>query len=101
MKIVDIRTQQFNFKSSVVNDSEGHTHPGPEHDATQTLLTIVTDEGAEGYGFGASRAVVEGVVKPALLGEDPMYREKLWQLLSIWPYGTWLVGIWDNQCTSC
>ena len=84
MKIIDVRTRPFNFKSSVVNDSEGHTHPGPEHDATQTLLTIVTDEGAEGYSFGASPAVVEGVVKPALLGEDPMYREKLWQLLRTW-----------------
>ena len=69
MKIVDVRVQPFNFKSSVVNDSEGHTHPGPEHDVTQTLLTVLTDEGAEGYSFGASASVVEGVVKPALVRE--------------------------------
>ena len=49
MKIVDIITEVFNYKSKIVPDAEGHTHPGPEHDATQTLLRIVTDEGTEGY----------------------------------------------------
>ena len=54
MKIVDIKTQTFKYKSNQVSDSEGHGHPGPEHDATQTLLTIV-DEGLQGYAFGGSR----------------------------------------------
>lgn len=84
MKIVDVKTQSFNYKNRIVRDSEGHTHPGDEHDATQTILTIVTGEGAEGYVFGASPAIVEGIVKPALVGEDPMYREKLWQRLKDW-----------------
>ena len=36
MKIVDVIVESFNYKSHIVRDSEGHTHPGPEHDATQT-----------------------------------------------------------------
>jgi L-alanine-DL-glutamate epimerase-like enolase superfamily enzyme len=81
MKIVDVIVETFTCKSGIVRDSEGHTHPGPEHDATQTLLRIVTDEGIEGYSFGASRGPIERIVKPILLGQDPFYRERIWQQL--------------------
>lgn len=81
MKIVDVKTETFHYRSKSVRDSEGHGHPGPEHDAQQTLLTIVTDEGAEGYHFGVNAAVVHSLVKPILMGEDPFYREKIWQAL--------------------
>ena len=82
MKIVDVTVRQFHCKSQMVRDSEGHAHPGAEHDATSSLLTIHTDEGAEGYCFGAgSRDVIENAIKPALIGQDPFYREKLWQSL--------------------
>jgi L-alanine-DL-glutamate epimerase-like enolase superfamily enzyme len=84
VKIVDVKTQSFNYKNRIVRDSEGHMHPGEPHDATQTILTIVTEEGAEGYAFGASPSIVESIVKPAQVGEDPMYREKLWQRLKDW-----------------
>ncbi len=82
MKIVDLTVRQFNYKSQMVRDSEGHAHPGPEHDATGSLLTVHTDEGAEGYCFGAGgHDVIQHVVRPALVGEDPFYRELLWQRL--------------------
>jgi L-alanine-DL-glutamate epimerase-like enolase superfamily enzyme len=81
LKIADIRVQTFRYRSRTVADSEGHGHPGDEHDATATMMTVVSDEGAEGYAFGANRQVVEKVVKPALVGEDPFDREKLWQLM--------------------
>lgn len=81
MQIVDVVTQGFRHRSTTVRDSEGHTHPGPEHEATQHVLKIVTDEGAEGYCFGASPEVIRQVVKPALLGKDPYDREWLWQHL--------------------
>ena len=70
MKIVEIGTQTFNYKTRITRDSEGHTHPGPEQDATQTMVTVATDEGAKGYAFGASPSLVEHVIKPALVGED-------------------------------
>ncbi len=81
MKIVDVVIEEFHYRSSVVRDSEGHSHPGPEHDARQTLLRIVTDEGVEGHWFGANKAVTEQVVRPLLVGEDPLYRERIWQML--------------------
>ena len=84
MKITDVKVQAFNYKSNTVRDSEGHGHPGPEHDATQTLVTITTDEGAEGYGFGAGKDVIENIIKPAVAGEDPFYRERIWQRLKEW-----------------
>ena len=40
MKIVDVKTVTFSYKSRITPDSEGHTHPGPEHDSTQTMLTV-------------------------------------------------------------
>jgi L-alanine-DL-glutamate epimerase-like enolase superfamily enzyme len=84
MRIVDVVTETFQYRSRVVRDSEGHAHPGPEHGARQTLLRIVTDEGAEGYCFGARTDVIQGVVRPLLVGEDPLYRERIWQTLKEW-----------------
>ena len=84
MKIADIKSESFNYRTSVVRDSEGHTHAGDEHDATQTIVSITTDDGATGYSFGTSAGLVERVFKPALVGEDPFMREKLWQRLKHW-----------------
>ena len=81
MKITDLIVDAFHYRSRVVPDSEGHAHPGSEHDATQTLLRVVTDAGVAGYAFGAAARVVEHIVKPVLIGEDPFYRERIWQRL--------------------
>ena len=81
MKIVDLAVETFHYTSRIVRDSEGHAHPGPEHDAMQTLLRVKADEGIEGYAFGASAGVIEHVVKSPLIGEDPFYRERIWQKL--------------------
>ncbi len=84
MKITDIEAQQFTYASNIVRDTEGHGHPGPEHETTGTLITIVTDEGAKGYGFGVSPDVIEKIIVPAVVGEDPFYRERIWQRLKEW-----------------
>jgi L-alanine-DL-glutamate epimerase-like enolase superfamily enzyme len=82
MKIVDITVQRFRYRSRSVRDSEGHGHPGPEHDAAQGLLTIITDEGARGHIFGnLNEGVINALVKPHLIGQDPFYREKIWHSL--------------------
>jgi L-alanine-DL-glutamate epimerase-like enolase superfamily enzyme len=81
VKIIDLITETFTYRSKVVRDSEGHTHPGPEHEARQTLLRIVGDEGIDGFAFGADPGVIEGIVKPLLVGQDPFYRERIWQTL--------------------
>jgi L-alanine-DL-glutamate epimerase-like enolase superfamily enzyme len=81
MKIVDVQTTTFRYESKTVRDTEGHAHPGEPHEATQTLLRILTDEGIEGQVLGASPRVIQSIVKPLLIGQDPFYRERIWQAL--------------------
>jgi L-alanine-DL-glutamate epimerase-like enolase superfamily enzyme len=82
MKIAEVRVQQFRYESTIVRDADGHGHPGASHPATQTLLTLTTDDGAQGHAFGGpSEGVVRDIVGPMLLGEDPFYRERIWQAL--------------------
>lgn len=79
MKITGIEFQTFQYRSRLARDAEGHAHPGDEHDATQTLMRILTDEDVDGYNFVSNRSVIEKVVRPILLGEDPFFRERIWQ----------------------
>ena len=81
MKITDVSVQTFSYQSNVVQDSEGHGHPGPEHEAKQSMLRIGTDSGAAGFIFGVDAAPIREIVAPILLGEDPLYRERIWQTL--------------------
>jgi L-alanine-DL-glutamate epimerase-like enolase superfamily enzyme len=82
LKITEVRVTRFRWTSMEMLDSEGHNHPGPPKPAVETLLAIGTDGGAWGYAFGRMpRDVLEGLVRPLLAGEDPDYREKIWQAL--------------------
>jgi L-alanine-DL-glutamate epimerase-like enolase superfamily enzyme len=82
VKIADVSVQRFRYQSRVARDADGHGHPGEAHDAVQSLLTITTDDGAAGYYFGGVSAdVIGGVVAPVLRGQNPLYREHLWQVL--------------------
>jgi L-alanine-DL-glutamate epimerase-like enolase superfamily enzyme len=82
VKIAEVCVQRFRYRSKMVRDGDGHSHPGAEHDALQSMLTLTTDEGVSGrYTGQLDSAVVEQVVRPMLLGQDPFYREKLWQAL--------------------
>jgi L-alanine-DL-glutamate epimerase-like enolase superfamily enzyme len=78
MKITDIDLIRFEYRSFMVRDEEGHSHPGAEHDAVATITRIRTDEGVEGYATGGSPVMLD-VARQVLLGEDPLYREKHWQ----------------------
>lgn len=82
MQITDVTVQIFHYRSKTVRDSEGHGHPGPENDASQSLVTIHTDEGVSGQAFGSvAQGTLERLVKPILVGQDPFYRERIWQAL--------------------
>jgi len=81
LKIKDICTISFRYRSRIVRDEEGHSHPGPEHDAIMTLTEIVTDEGEEGYCFGGSPEA-NRILKGILVGENPLDRERIWQKMS-------------------
>ena len=84
MKITKVTSQTFFYSTKIVRDDEGHTHPDPdlkEHREKQTLFTIHTDEGVSGHSFGIGKQITENVVSAVLVGQDPFYREKLWQKL--------------------
>ena len=82
MKIVDVVVETFRTTSRGSRDSHGHGHPGPERESSGALLKIVTDDGAVGYHLGGlNRDVLQGVIKPTIVGEDPFYRERIWQHL--------------------
>ena len=51
---------------------------GEERETTSTITRIATDEGVEGCMVGGTKSVIEGIVRPMLVGEDAMYRERLW-----------------------
>ena len=80
MRITGFAATRFTYRSRVVRDEEGHSHPGPEHDATQTLIAVKTDEGVEGYCFGGTPELAR-LASTILTGEDPLDREKIWHRL--------------------
>ena len=88
MKITDIEVISFRIPTRLHPTRWGYmVFDGEEHFGIQRITKISTDEGAVGFvaggvhGFlhGATKAEVEGVVKPLLVGEDPLDRERLWQ----------------------
>ena len=92
MKIEKISVTVFNIKSKKVNDTDGHTHPGPEHDSEEAMLTITTDDGHSGHAFGSPESlrpyVIDNFVKKVFIDQDPMDREKLWINLAKWQRGS-------------
>ncbi len=81
MKITDLRVETIRYTSHSSRDIQGHSHPVDPHEAHQDLLTIVTDEGVCGYSFATDKIVAQDLMRPLLLGEDPFYRERIWQNL--------------------
>jgi len=87
MKITDIETIAFRTTTHFSSTRWGGVVFGEPVETIQTITHILTDEGAEGYMVGGNPAINERVMKPLLVGEDPLGREKLW---------LWM----DQLCTS-
>src|SRR6476659_6525397 len=80
MKIVDIRTTPVSYRCDPPYGSAG----GMQARRGGLLVEIETDErviglGEAGVGGGAARDVIEKVLRPMLIGEDPLLIEGLWQ----------------------
>ena len=83
MKITNVIAHQL-----VVNVDEPFTSARGQYYKTKGALVveIVTDEGIAGWGdcYGpaaVSRAVIESLYKPALIGQDPFNVEVIWEML--------------------
>ncbi len=92
MIINNINVTVFSYKTSISMDTDGHQHPGPEHDTDMAILAIETDEDITGYCFGSPQTLrpylLENYIKKVFIGEDPFHYEKLWQGLARWQRGS-------------
>ena len=80
MKIVDIRTIPLSYRCEPPYGSAG----GMQARRGALLVEIEADErvigiGEAGVGGGATAGVIEKVLRPILIGEDPLLIEGLWQ----------------------
>jgi L-alanine-DL-glutamate epimerase-like enolase superfamily enzyme len=89
MKITDITVTLWEWKD-IPFTRYTHNIASAESGQTQIgLLHIVTDEGVDGYSFLGSSLRNAGDyapyliknIKPMLIGEDPLARERIWQKL--------------------
>src|SRR3954453_6290465 len=80
MKIVDIRTTPLSYRCDPPYGSAG----GMQSRRGGLLVEIETDErvigiGEAGVGGGVTRDVIDKLLQPMLIGEDPVLIEGLWQ----------------------
>ncbi len=92
MKIIDVKVRVFWYTTHQENDSDGHAHPAPPRKVKKALLTVVADDGTEGHSFSSPEIIrpylIDNYVKPVLMGQHPLDREKLWQDLAHWQRGS-------------
>ena len=75
MKITGIETFQL---SSPLERPFGWSQNWIDHRSV-SLVKVSTDEGIVGWGEGAGADVIDGMLAPALIGQDPTNRIGLWQ----------------------
>ncbi|GGD69561.1 enolase C-terminal domain-like protein [Microbacterium murale] len=84
----------FDTLARTFRDSHGHDHPSEEPFAVvAALLTIVDSDGASGHtivqGDYLRESVVTDYVRPALVGRDPLRRERIWHDLYLAQRGSY------------
>src|SRR4051794_26417849 len=84
MKIVDIRTTPLSYRCDPPYGSAG----GMQSRRGGLLVEIETDErvigiGEAGVGGGVTRDVIDKLLQPMLIGEDPLLIEGLWQKMFV------------------
>jgi L-alanine-DL-glutamate epimerase-like enolase superfamily enzyme len=109
MKITDVTLTLFTW-SGIPATTYGRHSPRFSGSSELGLLTVRTDEGVEGHAFlgSSSRsAAMDGAslirfLKPLVLGQDPLDRERLWQAMwqrnratTLRAIGAVDVALWD------
>lgn len=92
MKITQVNVEVFTYPTRRSVDAAGHAHPGEESLAKMAMLRIATEDGVEGYAFGAPELIrphiIDSFVRKVLVGQNVMDREKIWQDLAHWQRGS-------------
>ncbi len=78
--ITDVQVLTFKYTSYTTKDDEGHTHPGPGHEAQRTLMRVRSSAGVDGYAFGGS-AQTAAVARRMIVGMNLFDRERIWKKL--------------------
>jgi len=103
MKIADIQIVPFRWKV----DRYQNATPKPKTEVMQTVLKIITDDGLEGYYFGGGshgdeeglqahyRDIILNRVRPLLVGQDPLDREKFWKWFWVMNLPEHVIGVTD------
>ncbi len=109
MKITDVTLTLFSWES-IPSTIYGHHSARPTGKSDLGLLRLVTDEGVEGHAFlgtSSNPASLDGpmlirFLKPIVMGEDPLDRERLNKLLwsrvrfaTVRSIGAVDVALWD------
>lgn len=80
--IESIEVAVFTTVAKTAVDAHGHRHPSAAHEVRQGLLTITDSDGAAGRVLVQADhlrpSVLDQYVRPVLLGQDPLERERLW-----------------------
>ncbi len=88
MKIKDLTTEIYIRQQTPIRVRRDM--PPPSDKVAFTVLKIITDDGVEGFAFGSeaiARPAVK-VIKPEIVGRDPLDREWIWQRLwYLYDYG--------------
>ncbi|WP_405014120.1 enolase C-terminal domain-like protein [Kitasatospora sp. NBC_01539] len=81
-----IELSVFTTTAATTVDAHGHRHPAPAHEVREALLTVTDTDGACGRVLAQPDhlrpAVLDKYIRPALLGQDPLDRERLWTSLA-------------------
>ena len=98
MKIKDVQTTVLSIPHLGGYQDATIRHPQMGH--ARCFVHIVTDSGAVGFAPGrgghAARGLIERTLKPLLIGQDPLYIERIWDDLF------WRVrGLGRKGLTSC
>ncbi len=89
MKISEIELISFSITATGRRTKWGYGEQGPERQVQYAITRIATDNGLEGYSeqgypyfYSPQQDEIDNLVKPLLMGEDPLDRERLWQLMA-------------------
>ncbi len=78
MKITDVEVIEFRVPVRDTASKWGYLIWGDEVEGSSSITRISTDEGVEGYMVGGDKATIENMIRPLLVGENPLSREKIW-----------------------